>query len=169
MSGRGHDQCIGARTFPDSPRWGDVASRPLLSTRAGSLSAMPPPDGNPEGLVSTPSKTDGSQPDTACAGGRPASSCPTDVAGAGVRAVGASKGRRSTADGGEVPRVPRPPGQRAARLLSAALSDGVRWVVRDSAPWRCVTERGSRLPQFGAAGTGVSGASTPQTGRLSHF
>ena len=57
----------------------------------------------------------------------------TDVAGvigrAGVEAVGATVCRRSTADGGEVPQVPRPLGHGAARLVTGTLSDGVRWVV----------------------------------------
>ena len=57
----------------------------------------------------------------------------TDVArvtgGAGVEAVGAAMCRRSTADGGGMPQVPRPPGHGAARVVTGALSDGVRCIV----------------------------------------
>jgi hypothetical protein len=64
---------------------------------------------------------------------RAASSRQADVAGvavnAGVGAVGAAICRRSTADGGEVPQVPRPLGHGAARPVAGALSDGVRCVV----------------------------------------
>ena len=42
-----------------------------------------------------------------------------------MEAVGAAMCRRSTADGGGMPQVPRPPGHGAARLVAGALSDGV--------------------------------------------
>jgi hypothetical protein len=35
MSGRGHDQCIGARTFPDSPRWGESCFPPARLDQSG--------------------------------------------------------------------------------------------------------------------------------------
>ena len=51
------------------------------------------------------------------------------IARAGVEAVGAAICRRSTADGGGVPQVPRPLGHGAARLVTGALSDGMRCIV----------------------------------------